>query len=474
VLFNSIEFLIIFLPIVLGLFLWINASKYSLYGPSFLAIASLFFYGWWDIKYVPLILASVVINWRFRGTLIRNRNKYVLAIAIFINITALAYYKYANFFVNNLNEYTGTNFVLGMIILPLGISFFTFTQIAFLVDTYKGSVKEYNFIHYVLFVTFFPHLIAGPVLHHKEMMPQFSEMKGKYPTSTMVGHGLLLLVIGLFKKVIIADSLARYIDPSFANVATIEILDAWTATVGYTLQLYFDFSAYSEMAMGIALLFGIRLPINFNSPYKASDISDFWKRWHMTLSRFLKDYVYIPLGGNRNGFNKMLIAIGITMLLGGIWHGAGWQYFIWGGMHGLFIIIHRIWKKNGGMLSESAGRALTFFSVMFAWVMFRAASVSDALFIWKKMLGLEGVVLPLAYQNASAYGFKIAMSPTINGLEIVYMAMGIAFCMKASNVHEILNNTHLPTRKMGISVVLIALISIFALNTPTSFQYFQF
>jgi D-alanyl-lipoteichoic acid acyltransferase DltB (MBOAT superfamily) len=263
----------------------------------------------------------------------------LLASAIAVNLILLGYFKYANFFADNLNHFAGTALPIGQVILPLGISFFTFTQIAFLVDTYQGKVKEFNFVHYTLFVTYFPHLIAGPVLHHKEMMPQFAKRNVCHLNWDNVAVGLSIFVLGLAKKVLIADSLAEFATPIFSAVAAggqPMLFEAWIGALAYTLQLYFDFSAYSDMAIGISLMFNVRLPMNFNSPYKATSIIDFWRRWHMTLSRFLRDYLYIPLGGSRNGKAQRYLNLMITMLLGGLWHGAGWTFVIWGGLHGFY------------------------------------------------------------------------------------------------------------------------------------------
>lgn len=469
VLFNSVEFLLLFLPATLALFFWVNRGKYARYSVMMLVAASLFFYGWWDVRYVALLVTSITLNWGVGCLLTIRPNRGMLFAAITANLAVLGYFKYFNFFIGAL---TGE---VASIVLPLGISFFTFTQIAYLVDASRGEVKETNFASYALFVTFFPHLIAGPLLHHKEMIAQFDVMKGRRPTSEMVGHGLFLLIVGLFKKVVIADSLARYVEPIYGHVATIEIVDAWTATIGYALQLYFDFSAYSEMAMGAALLFGVRLPVNFNSPYRAASISEFWTRWHITLSRFLKDYLYIPLGGNRHGQARMYAALFITMLLGGLWHGAGMQFLIWGGMHGVFLVIHKAWHKTGRAMGEGAGRFLTFTSVLLAWVMFRAASVSDAVQIWKKMFGLDGVVVPIAYQGLVDYlpGLKVAMSPAINGLELLWMLPLVVFCMEARNVHEALA-AGVPSWRKTAAVGGMAFIALFCINTPSSFQYFQF
>lgn len=264
------------------------------------------------------------------------------------------------------------------IILPIGISFYTFTQIAFLVDTYQEKVNEYRFIHYLLFVTYFPHLIAGPVLHHKEMMPQFADSRIYKFSTTDFAVGLTIFCIGLAKKVLIADNLAPYANPLFSGADAPSLFIAWGGVLAYTFQLYFDFSAYSDMAIGLSRLFGVKLPLNFNSPYKATNISEFWGRWHMTLSRFLMDYLYIPLGGNRTGIIRRYRNLITVMLLGGLWHGAGWNFVIWGGLHGVYLIIHHGWGKLSELLNfpvnlvlwRLTATSITFLSVCFAWVFF--------------------------------------------------------------------------------------------------------
>ena len=436
-LFNSYEFLFVFLPVTLIVFTWLNRRHSGRSAVAFLGAASILFYGWYDYRHVAVIAVSIAVNWLLGREIERRRSRGILTAAVGANLIALGYYKYAGFLSTVLQEGTGFDTGFAGVALPLGISFFTFTQIAFLVDCYRGQAKERGLLNYVLFVTFFPHLIAGPVLHHKEMMPQFAALQGRRPESRMVAFGLFLLAIGLFKKVVIADTLAKYVDPAFANVDKMEIMDAWTATLGYTLQLYFDFSAYSEIAMGIAMLFGVVLPLNFYSPYKACDIADFWKRWHMTLSRFLRDYLYIPLGGNRHGNARMFMALGATMVLGGIWHGAGWQFVAWGAMHGSMLITHRAWTMAGLKMWGWAGRLLTLTGVMLAWVLFRATTLQDTLTIWKKMFGLERVILPVVYRSVDVVQLQTAVSPFINGIEIAFMAVLMCFCMTCKNVHEV-------------------------------------
>jgi D-alanyl-lipoteichoic acid acyltransferase DltB (MBOAT superfamily) len=339
-LFNSYEFILVFLPLTAAAFFLTARLLGKEAALGVLVAASLVYYGWWRWSYLPLLVASIVANFvvgRFLepGDDDRSRpyRKTVMVVGIACNLGLLGYFKYANFFIDNLAELTGAAPRNFEIILPLAISFFTFQQVAYLVDAHRGETKEHSFLHYCLFVTFFPQLIAGPIVHHKEMLPQFSRDETYSVRAEMVAVGLSVFVIGLFKKVVLADSLASYASPLFAfadSGGAPSFLHAWGGALAYTFQLYFDFSGYSDMAMGIAFMFGIRLPLNFDSPYKASNIIDFWRRWHISLSRFLRDYLYFPLGGNRRGKGRRYANLLITMLLGGLWHGAGWTFVIWG------------------------------------------------------------------------------------------------------------------------------------------------
>lgn len=414
-LFNSYAFIFGFFPIVwLGFFaLGRHSRKLAL---PWLAAASLFFYGWWDARFVGLLLASILFNFgaacaiNMHGEASgRGRRKLLLTAAIALNLSLLAYFKYANFFVENINQVAGTAFSIGAVLLPLGISFFTFTQIAFLVDTWKGQVKEFNLMHYTLFVTYFPHLIAGPVLHHKEMMPQFGQPENARIDWNNLAVGLSIFVIGLAKKVLLADALADFSTPVFDAVragAQPMLFEAWVGALAYSLQLYFDFSGYSDMAIGLSLMFNVRLPLNFDSPYKATSIIEFWRRWHMSLSRFLRDYLYIPLGGGRHGKARRYLNLMATMLLGGLWHGAGWTFVVWGGLHGLYLMLNHAWQgckqrmgwRDGGRWSKRGGAVLTFLAVLVGWVFFRADSVSSALVLLRGMAGLHGVSLPVVLE----------------------------------------------------------------------------
>jgi D-alanyl-lipoteichoic acid acyltransferase DltB (MBOAT superfamily) len=320
--------------------------------------------------------------------------KSLLTFGIVSNIALLGYFKYSDFFIENFNLATGSSVELLHLALPLAISFFTFQQIAYLVDSYRGETKEYDFLNYAVFVTFFPQLIAGPIVHHKEMMPQFANVRNKVINYRNIALGLFIFSIGLFKKVVIADTFAVYSSAGFDTATTLNLFEAWATSLSYTFQLYFDFSGYTDMAIGLALLFNIRLPINFNSPYKATNIQEFWKRWHITLSRFLKDYIYIPLGGNRNGNFRTYNNLMATFIIGGIWHGAGWTFVFWGFLHGFALVIHRAWSKLGLKLWTWVAWLITFNFINIAWVFFRAKEWDDAIKVLSGMVGLGGITLP--------------------------------------------------------------------------------
>ncbi len=424
-LFNSYAFLFGFLPASLLLF-FLLGRRSALAAIGFLALASLFFYGWWNPRYLALLIGSVIFNYilgrRLAASPTRSRADHrVLWFGVGGNLLVLGTFKYADFFAANLNEVTSLALPLPHIVLPLGISFFTFTQIAYLVDAYRKEVREYRFVHYGLFVTFFPHLLAGPVLHHAEVMPQFARTETLRANSTNFAVGLTIFAIGLFKKVVLADGIAEFATPVFdaaAQGATLSLLAAWGGALSYTFQLYFDFSGYSDMAIGLARLFGIVFPANFNSPYKAESIIDFWRRWHMTLSRFLRDYLYIPLGGGRCHPLRRHANLMITMLLGGLWHGAGWTFVIWGGLHGLFLVINHAWRAlpKPELLPPTVARwlarLLTFFAVVMGWVFFRAESLAAARSIFEGMIGLHGA------SRSDPYYFGL---PELRGLIVMFL-----------------------------------------------------
>jgi len=412
-LFNSFEFVLVYLPFALAGFYVLGHLGVALAACGWLAFGSLVFYGYWAPEYIVLLLASIAFNFRLGEAILRalqggrgSRAKFILATAVFANLAVLAYFKYANFFVSNFETLSGLHFDLPKIVLPIGISFFTFTQIAYLVDTYQGKVRETNPIHYLLFVTYFPHLIAGPILHHAEMMPQFREPKNFTFSQSVFLSGLLVFLIGLFKKVVLADGIQPYVGPVFDAPLdqSLTLVEAWGGAIAYTLQLYFDFSGYSDMAIGLSRMFNIELPLNFNSPYKAANISDFWRRWHMTLSRFLRDYLYIPLGGNRSGRFRRYMNLMATMLLGGLWHGAGWTFVVWGALHGAYLGINHAWQALTRPfrlqrlvprpVRRVAATALTFLCVVVAWVFFRAHDFDSAIRVLGAMFDPSRLVLP--------------------------------------------------------------------------------
>ncbi len=393
-LFNSYAFIFLFLPIVLAGYFWLGRSS-NLAPVVWLALASLAFYSVSNWQFVGLLLASVAFNyfigWLLIAKQLRSTARFsVLTIGVAGDLLVLGTFKYAGFFAANLNALFSTGFVVS-ILLPVGISFYTFTQIAFLVDAYRGNVARYGLPHYALFVTYFPHLIAGPILHHSDMIPQFESERTKRPDPHLILCGLIIFAIGLFKKTCLADGIQPLVAPAFgANTPSFD--QAWIGALAYTFQLYFDFSGYSDMAIGISLMFGIFLPLNFNSPYKATSIIDFWRRWHMTLSQFLRDYLYIPLGGNRHGRTLRYVNLMITMLLGGLWHGAAWTFVVWGALHGAYLCINHAWSNYGPAVAprfarpaNAAAFVLTFVAVVVAWVFFRADSISSATFVLSRM-----------------------------------------------------------------------------------------
>jgi len=421
-LFHSYEFLFLFFPVTYYVYRLLAGRLQIHVVTTWLALASLFFYGWWNPVYLWLILFSISVNYTVGYALVAlhrqgrdRRSRILLIVGIGINLCLLAYFKYADFIINNVNLTFGSRIAAADIVLPLAISFFTFQQIAYLVDAFKGYADEHNFLQYALFVSFFPQLIAGPIVHHKEMMPQFSDPETYRFRMRFILVGVTLFAIGFIKKVVFADGLAGYTDAVFDNTAlgaTTTLFDAWGGALAFTLQLYFDFSGYTDMAIGLALFFGIRLPMNFFSPYRAVNIIEFWRRWHMTLSRFLKDYLYIPLGGNRKGTWRRYLNVMITMALGGLWHGANWTFVLWGSLHGVYLVINRIWcgwRKSRLPEHHAAsvwGRffsyALTFTAVVVGWVFFRAPDVHSALSLVAGMSGLHGVVLPVNFAGGMA------------------------------------------------------------------------
>ena len=433
-LFSSFAFIFAFLPITLLGFYALKSLGYFQSAKVFLILASLFFYGYFKVEYIFILIFSVLINFTLANIILRQtsknsnknarNNKFLLYGGIFFNLALLGGFKYTDFLLENFNLFSQIlnldfNIPLPHILLPLGLSFITFQQIAFLVDCYKRSgieslikVKHIDFIDYALFISFFPQLIAGPIVHHKEMMPQFASLlhKGKaFINWEYMAKGLFIFSVGLFKKIYVADTFALWANKGFwvaSNGGTLNIFEAWATSLSYTFQIYFDFSGYCDMAIGLGLFFGIVLPINFDSPYKSLNIAEFWRRWHMTLGRFLKDYLYIPLGGNRVGKLLNLRNLFIVAFLSGIWHGAGWGFVIWGVLHGSAMCIHRIytyikpnWKFFEGIPYKILAWFITFNFLNFAWIFFRAENLREAFSIIQSMFGITWVELPYKFYS---------------------------------------------------------------------------
>ena len=485
-LFNSYEFLFAFLPVTFIIYFYL-LNKRMVYGAkSFMVFASLFFYSWWNVLYLPIILASMLFNFIIGSSLnnnltqIRVPKKILLIVGILGNLSLLAYFKYADFLIENTNYIFNLDINTLHLALPLAISFFTFQQIAYLVDSYRQETSEYDFLNYALFVTFFPQLIAGPIVHHKEMMPQFASKWNLIKNYKNISAGIFIASIGLFKKVVIADTFALWATAGFDVAPSLNLFEAWATSLSYTFQLYFDFSGYADMAIGFALFFNIKLPTNFNSPYRATNIQDFWRRWHITLSRFLKDYVYIPLGGNRKNEFRTYANLMATFILGGIWHGAGWTFLFWGFLHGLSLVIYRLWERLGFKLWKWFAWFITFNFVNIAWVFFRAREWGDALKVLGAMVGLDGIVLGEKYvqylsflgENSLFEIGKITQHIGDGSLVLKWIIVGFVLLM-FKNSFEQLNSFKLSVGTLLITSISFV-ISFLHLTDVSEFLYFNF
>lgn len=491
--FSSSAFILVYLPIVFLIYFSLNRRRWITAGKLWLVAASLYFYAYWSVAYLPLLLGSIGFNYLMgrwvsphsTNLLKPSSKKIVLALGIAINLALLAYFKYANFLIDNFNGLTGSSIGLQQIILPLGISFYTFTQIAFLVDSYRGEAKEYDLVNYALFVTFFPHLIAGPILHHKEMMSQFKSRWTLFIRHKNILLGLFIFSIGLFKKVILADTFAIWADAGFAHGVPHDFFSAWATSLSYTFQLYFDFSGYCDMAIGAALLFNIWLPLNFNSPYKALDIQDFWRRWHMTLSRYLRDYLYIPLGGNRCSPVRVYVNLMLTFVLGGLWHGASWMFVVWGALHGGALIIHRAWKQLGMNMPTVVAWTVTFLFVNITWVFFRATSMSDATHILHSMFNLKSaaaVPIPAIPTAELAWGgvlsdHLLSILPegmAVNALCFFMIIMGFLISAQRNSFELTTQGAFGWKKVLGMSLLFSIAMYATLKSTSTVFLYFNF
>lgn len=490
--FSSPQFILLFLPVAFFGYFLLNRVRLILAAKAWLVAMSLFFYAYWNVAYLPLLLVSIFFNFAIGGSLSTKpiwrhssiSRRLLLTGSIAANLTLLGYFKYTNFLIDNINAVFHMGYVLPPILLPLGISFFTFTQIAYLIDSYRGDAKEYDFLNYALFVTFFPHLIAGPILHHREMMSQFESRWTWAVRYRNIASGLFIFSIGLFKKVIIADTFARWANAGFDGGITLDFFSAWATSLSYTFQLYFDFSGYCDMAIGASLLFNIWLPINFNSPYKALDIQDFWRRWHMTLSRYLRDYLYIPLGGNRCSTARVYLNIMATFVLGGLWHGASWMFVIWGALHGAALVVNRAWGEWGLRMPKAMAWLMTFSFVNVTWVFFRAKSLDDGFRVIRGMADINSI---FDYSVAAIPTSKLAWGGWLSDYLLRWLPRGLAanalcFGMTAlaigiisqKNSFELMTNGQSVAKLSGALLLFCIAIYSVMISTSTVFLYFNF
>lgn len=430
--------MLVFLPVTTAVFFFLSRRMGKNAAIAWLAAASLFFYAWWNPVYVFLLLASILCNYalslairRFRG-----KRKLWLCIGVAFNLAILFYFKYANFFLQTLESFGADGAIVpyasANIILPLGISFITFQKIAYLVDVYRSADAGFGFLRYCFFVTFFPQLIAGPIVRPSDIRPQLEAGSAFRFLESNFAAGLTIFVIGLWKKVVFADSVAAFASPIFQAAdagVQINFMESWMGALAYTLQLYFDFSGYADMAIGSARIFGVHLPVNFNSPYKSGSIIMFWRTWHITLSNYLRDYLYIPMGGSRKGGLRTYSNLFLTMLIGGLWHGAGWTFVFWGALHGAYLVVNHLWRAlrfsaagAGSRIVRGVYWLLTFFCVVASWVFFRAETFNGAWNMLRGMAGFRGIALPSSYilragessaQWMSAHGFTFNLIETM-------------------------------------------------------------
>ncbi len=484
-LFNSYIFVLFFLPVTIIGYFSLNHFRLNRIAMIFLLGMSLWFYGYFNYYYLSIMVVSIIANFLFYKAIGRFASKKILKraiafIAIVLNVGALFYFKYFDFFVENINAVFQTDFALRNILLPLGISFFTFQQISFVIDAYKGEIPDYNFVNYACFVTFFPQLVAGPIVTHDELVPQFADLSKKRFNWNNFSPGLYAFALGLSKKVLIADVLGNIANWGYSNIKELDSISALIVVLAYTVQIYFDFSGYSDMAIGMGKMLNIDLPINFNSPYKALTINEFWSRWHMTLTRFFTRYIYIPLGGNRKGEIRTYINIMIVYLVSGIWHGANWTFIFWGVCHGLFCVISRRFKKQFDQIHPALNWCLTFGFVNLMWIFFRADSIGDAFTIIRKICSVNIVGIPQELINTvmTAEWEFLAQKITFLGehsvlILLAYIIIPLIATLGMKNVHEKMQSMkpRITTSFVTACLLTLCIISFAGVST---FLYFNF
>ena len=466
-LFNSYIFILVFLPIVIALYFGANRFQKFTLGKWILITSSLLFLGYYSFECVIALIISIAINF-LMNKLIKNCNgkskKVLLTIGIVMNVMFLGFFKYANF-------------ITGSIVMPLGISFYTFQQIAYMVDSYRGEVGTCSFTDYLLFVSYFPKLIQGPIAYHDELLPQFRDEKKKYLDFNNFSRGIALFAQGLCKKVLLADNFGKIVDYGYSSIINLNSFEAILVILGYTLQLYFDFSGYCDMAMGVSNMLNIELPWNFNSPYKAKNISDFWKSWHMTLTRFLTKYIYIPLGGNRKGVLRTYVNILIVYLVSGLWHGAGYTFIVWGLLHGVATVLYRMFKKTYDKIPSFIQWGMTFLFINVSWILFRAPSVTDALRIMKQVfVGGWQFKISAELDEMLVWSTLISILTKFLSLEmVVFGAVMIAVlsCVFLKNGVERIKNFKPNFKWLAVTYVLLV-IGVLSLSGVSSFLYTNF
>lgn len=474
-LFNSFVFIFLFLPLTLIAYFGFNRFGHTTLAKTTLVIASLYFYAFFNLYYLPIIVVSILVNYGLSYVMINSdrmrtppyTSKLVLVIGVAFNLGLLGYFKYTDFFIENVNALFGSSFVLRNILLPLGISFFTFQQLAFVVDSYKKKQILPKFIDYCNFVTFFPQLIAGPIVLPDEMLPQFEADKNRYPVAKNIFDGIFIFTMGLAKKVLIADSIAVFANAGFSlDVDHYTMAEAWLISLSYTFQLYFDFSGYCDMAIGIGRMFNINLPLNFNAPYRATGFQDFWRRWHMTLNRFLTQYLYIPLGGSRRKEQRVLFNIMLVFLVSGLWHGAGWTFIIWGICHGFGMIINRLWHKTKLSMPSWLGMFITFFFINVLWVLFRADNLHRAWVIIRSMFDNTNIVLTSVITSHLP-----SILPNSVNMMILFGAMILGFL--GPTAYQLMTEHDSPRVKQCV-IVLGFVVCVLFISRVVTFLYFNF
>ena len=486
-LFNSYIFVLCFLPLCLTGYFGLNHRKHYTLAQAFLLAMSLWFYAYFNLSYLWIILSSIIVNYLF--TLVMNRTKapawrkLELIAAVLLNLGILFYFKYFDFFLMNLNRFAHTDFNLRNILLPLGISFFTFQQVSYVVDAYRGEVKRYNFLQYASFVAYFPQLIAGPIVTHDELIPQFMDESKKQFNWDNFAKGLYMFAMGLAKKVLIADLFAGAANWGFANVQILDTTNAVLASLAYTIQIYFDFSGYCDMAIGIGQMMNLELPVNFDSPYKSLTIGEFWRRWHKTLTRFFTRYLYIPLGGNRKGVLRTYLNIMIVYTVSGIWHGANYTFIAWGILQGILCVANRYWDKQISKLHPALCWLVTFALVNLSWTLFRADSIGDALIFVKRFLWLD--LGPVNTQLAESFLLPEIRFVLNNVPSLTYLLydpqpllppfyMGaMALALGVSNAHEHMDTFEPTPCRLLFTAVLLA-VCILSFGSVSTFLYFNF